>query len=361
MSQRISLSHDYLLVMRGAERTFLEMASEYEKATLYTLLYEPALVARMFPGRELRASVLQRLRVTQAGFRRLLPLMPIAASNVHIENSDVVIASSSAFAHGFKVTPEARLICYCHSPFRYAWHERHRALLEAPFGTQLALKATLMTIRKWDYASQLRIDHLIANSAITRTRIQDYWNRDAVILHPPVAIDRFVPGEPEGYFLIVCELVRHKRVDIALQAARLANRSVKVVGAGPDAERLRVLYSDVGEFVGRVPDEELAQLYSHADAVIVPNVEEFGIVAVEAQAAGRPVVGANTGGTAETVVDGVTGVLLDLSVAGQLAEVLRQTDFSRFDSKVAVHNAARFSTEQFRKRLRGLVESWTSS
>jgi glycosyltransferase involved in cell wall biosynthesis len=359
MTARIALSHDYLLVMRGAERTFLEIALEYPDAPITTLLYNAYGVHPEFARRAMNVSKIQHLGVRQSNFRKLLPIMPLAARSLQVQPSDVVIASSSAFAHGFKVEPTATLICYCHSPFRYAWHERSRALLEAPPGTRQALNLVLGAIRRWDLSVQGRVDHMIANSTITRSRIQSLWDRDAVVLHPPVSTERFAPAEPEDYFLIVCELVPHKRVDRALRAARLARRKVKVVGSGPDERRLRTEYEDVAQFLGRVPDNELAVLYSHALAVIVPDVEEFGIVAVEAQAAGRPVVGSQIGGTAETVLDGESGVLLNIESEADLAETLQYVDFLRFDPAASVRSAERFSTARFRSGLRELVRSWT--
>ena len=171
------------------------------------------------------------------------------------------------------------------------------------------------------------------------------------MLHPPVDVERFRPGNPEDFFLVVSEVVRHKRIELALEAAQRAGKRVKVVGSGPDLPRLRARYGATADFLGRVPDEQLTDLYTRARALIVPNVEEFGIAAVEAQAAGRPVVAAAGGGALETILPGRTGMLVPVGELDALAEVLHETDFDGFDREELTTNAARFSTATFRRLL----------
>ena len=264
---------------------------------------------------------------------------------------DVVVSSSSAFAHGVRVADGAVHVCYCYTPFRYAWHEREPTLEAQPRLLRPLLRLTLERIRRWDLAAARRPTHYIAISELTKQRIADFWGRDSTVVHPGVEVERFAIGEPEDFFLVVGELVRHKRTELALAAARRAGRRIKVVGVGPELQRLSALYGDSAEFLGRVSDAELADLYSRARALIVPNVEEFGIAAVEAQAAGRPVVAADAGGARETVVDGHTGVLVAERRPDALAEALRETDFDRFSAEQIAEHAQRFSTDTFKRRL----------
>ncbi|CAA9476340.1 MAG: Glycosyltransferase [uncultured Solirubrobacteraceae bacterium] len=345
------LVHDYLLVMRGAERTFAALAACWPDAPIHTLLYDPVGTNGRFVGRDVRPSPLQRLHVGQRGFRRLLPLFPLAAQRLPVADHDVVISSSSAFAHGVRPAGGALHVCYCHSPFRYAWHERATALRESPRVLRPLLARTLDGIRRWDERASRRVTHYVANSQITRRRIAEFWDRDATIVHPPVDTDRFAIGVPEDFFLVVTELVSHKRVEVALRAAERAHVPVKVVGTGPELERLRTLHSRGVEFLGRISDEELATLYGRSRALIVPNVEEFGIAAVESQAAGRPVVGIDEGGTRETVVDGRTGVLVKAGDVDALAEALRETHFDRFRPQDARAQAERFCRQAFQHRM----------
>lgn len=347
---RIALVHDYLLVMRGAERTFSAIADLYPDAPVHSLLYDEAGTNGRFARHSLVTSPLQRLGVGQAQFRRLLPLYPWAVEHLRLPASDVVLSSSSAFAHGIWASPGAVHICYCHAPFRYAWHEEERALGEVHAALRPLLRRQLARMRKWDLAASRRVDHYIANSQLTRERIKHYYNRDAVIVHPPVETERFAPGEPGGSLLVVSEIVRHKRVHVALEAARQANASIRVVGAGPDLASLSEAYPEA-EFLGRVDDEDLVDLYAGARAVVVPSKEEFGITAVEAQASGRPVIAAGAGGALETVIDGQTGCLARLDDIDSFVQAIHDVDELDFDPARAVQNAERFSVATFQRRI----------
>lgn len=347
----VALVHDYLLTPRGAERTFAALAECWPGASIHTLLYDHERMHGLFAGREVRTSPLQRLGVSQQDFRKLLPLFPVAAGRLIRSSPRLIVSSSSAFAHGVTAPAGAVHVCYCHSPFRYAWHERARALEEAHPRQRRALGFVLEQVRRWDLRAAGRVTHYIANSRITQERIARFYGREATIVHPPVAVHRFQRSTAEDYFVFVGEVTRHKRVELAIEAALRAGVRLVVVGSGPDLPRLRALHGDRVRFAGRVGDVELATLIARARAQIVPNVEEFGIAAVEAQAAGRPVVAAGAGGALETVVDGETGVLVEPDSVDALAEALREVDFDRFDGARIRANAERFSVEAFQTRM----------
>lgn len=357
----LALAHDYLLTMRGAERTFAEIAACWPTAPIYTLLYDEEAVAAGFAGREVHTSRLQRLGAGQRTFRYLLPFFPRATERLPVGDYDVLVSSSSAFAHGLRPRPGALHVCYCHSPFRYAWFERDRALAETPRPGRPLIRRTLKRIRAWDLAAAGRVGRYVANARITQERIEQLYGVEAEIVHPPVAVERFAIGSPEDFLLFVGQVVPHKRVELALEAARLAGRPIKVVGDGPDLPRLEQLYGgpDV-EFLGSVTDGRLTDLYARCIALIVPNVEEFGIAAVEAQAAGRPVVAVKRGGVCETVVDGVTGALVDGESAADLAAPLRDLDFGSFDPLAIRANADRFSATSFRHKFKALVDRYAT-
>jgi glycosyltransferase involved in cell wall biosynthesis len=353
----VGLAHDYLLVMRGAERTFAAIADLAPSAPVYTLLHDAEAMGDRFAGHPIVTSPLQHLRLRQDRFQRALPLFPLAASRLRAERHDLVLSSSSAFAHGVRVADTAVHVCYCHTPFRYAWFERDRASREVARALRAPLAMTLRGIRRRDVRIAQRVTRYVANSVLCQERIRRFWNRDAEIVHPPVEVERFDLGAPEDFFLIVSEIVPHKRISVALRAARRAGKRVVVVGEGRDLPRLRQEYEGVHEFRGRLPDAELRGLYGRALALIVPNVEEFGIAAVESQAAGRPVVGIDAGGLTETVVRGETGELVPEDDEDALAEVLASTDFARFDSPAIRRNAERFSTAAFRSRFVAQVDA----
>jgi glycosyltransferase involved in cell wall biosynthesis len=346
-----ALVHDYLLVLRGAERTFAEIAEIWPQAPIYTLLYDAEGTRERFAGRRVVTSPLQRLGGGQQSFRRLLPLYPWAVRRLPLDAHGLVVSSSSAFAHGVETAPGARHVCYCHTPFRYAWHDRARARGEAPAPLRPALELALWRHRRFDRNAVRGVTRFVANSAVTRERIRRFWRRDAVIVHPPVQVKRFTRApEPGDELLFVGEAVGHKRLELALEAARQAGRRMSVVGTGPELPRLRDRYGGTATFHGRVDDHRLEELFARAAALVVPGVEEFGIAAVESQAAGRPVIAANAGGVLETVVPGETGWLVPPDDVHAMARAMRR-DTSEFDPTAIRRHAERFSPASFRERL----------
>jgi glycosyltransferase involved in cell wall biosynthesis len=352
----VALVHDYLLVLRGAERTFAAMTDEWPESPITTLLYDEAGTNGRFAGRDVRTSPLQRLGLGQRDFRALLALYPAAVRRLAPDGDEAVVSSSSAFAHGVRTPPGAVHVCYCHTPFRYAWMRSSKTFDEVPTPLRPALALALYRHRAFDRRAAGGVDQFVANSRLTQERIRRFWGREAPVVHPPVDVERFSIGEPGEHVLFVGELVAHKRADLAIAAALGAGRRIKVVGAGPELERLRSRHGPEVEFLGRVGDAELADLYAGAAALVVPNVEEFGIAAVEAQAAGRPVVALDAGGTRETVLPGRTGVLVSASEPSALERALRG-DLGRFDPHEIRANSLRFSSAAFRGRLREIVEA----
>jgi glycosyltransferase involved in cell wall biosynthesis len=361
-SDQPALVADYLIFFRGAERSFAQMAECWPHAPIYTIAYRSGATAGRFEGREIRTSFMQRLGLNRHWYRYALPLLPRAAESLPVGEHRTIVSSSFGFAHGVRPQPGAVHVCYCHSPFRQGWHERDRALASTPRWARSYAARTLERFRAWDLEASRRVTHYVANSEITRVRIADLYGREAPVIHPPVEVDRFAPGEPEDYFLFVGELVSHKRPEVAVRAAELARVPLRVVGDGPEQRRLSAIAGDRVRLLGRIGDDELASVYSRARALIVPNVEEFGIAAVEAQAAGRPVLALGEGGALETVADGVTGTLVSGGSPEDFAEAMREVDFARFDPLAARANAERFSAGRFRDRLLGAVrDAWTNA
>jgi glycosyltransferase involved in cell wall biosynthesis len=354
LAARITLAHDYLLVMRGAERTFAAIAELFPHAPIFTLLHDEHATNGRFAGRSITTSPLQRFGIDQSTFRRLLPLYPHAIGRLKLPQADVVLSSSSAFAHGIPVPDGAVHVCYCYTPFRYAWDEERFAIREISPLLRPLLRQQLRRIRKWDLAASRRVDAYIAISDLSRKRIKRHYGRDAPVIHPPVETHRFSPGNPGEALLIVSEILPHKRLHVALEAARRAGVPIRVVGSGPHLGTLKDTYPEV-EFLGRASDEDLVELYATARAVLMPNVEEFGITAVEAQAAGRPVIAAAAGGALETVIDGRTGYLAAPDDVDSFTRAIEDLDRLDFDPADAVQNAERFSIGTFERNLSAYV------
>jgi glycosyltransferase involved in cell wall biosynthesis len=348
---RVALVHDFLLDLRGAERVFLAMCEIWPDADVFTAVYDPEGTEGRFEHRNVQATFLQRLRPTSRTFRPLLPFYPAAIESLDLSGYDLVVSSSSAWAQGVICGPGTVHVCYSHNPFRYAWNDRDRTLAERrdPI-SRAALRRLFHRWRQWDWIAAQRVDHYIANSRVTQGRIRAYFGRESTIVHPPVETARFNPGAPDGYHLVLSELMPHKRIDQAVHAFNRLGLPLVVAGDGPDMRRLRRFAGPTITFAGRVSDEQVARLLAGCRALIVTAVEEFGIAAVEAQAAGRPVISVAAGGALETVVDGVTGTFWN-GGASELADVVAGFDTDAVDPHKCVESARRFDVDVFRRTL----------
>ena len=347
----MALVHDFLVSVRGAERVFLRMCDLWPEADIFTPIYDEQGTEGRFAHRNVQTSFLQRLKPTSRTFRTLLPLYPAAIESFDLSGYDLVVSSSSAWAHAVICEEQTVHVCYCHNPFRYAWNERHRTLAErgSPV-TRAALRSFFKRWREWDWIAAQRVDRYITNSRTTQERIRSYFGRDSHVVHPPVETSRFTPAEPGSHYLVLSELVSHKRIDAAVRAFTRLGLPLVVAGEGPDRRRLRQIAGPSVRFASRVSDAEAARLLATCRALVVTAVEEFGIAAVEAQAAGRPVIAASAGGALETIVDGVTGCLWT-GGADELVEAVRSFDPDAVDPAECVANARRFDAEVFRRGL----------
>jgi glycosyltransferase involved in cell wall biosynthesis len=361
MAPRVALVHDFLLDLRGAERVFAAICDAWPDADVYTAVYDEDGTEGRFAARSPRTSFLQRLRPTARTFRPLLPLYPYAIESLDLRGYDIVISSSSAWAHGVLVDPGAVHVCYCHNPFRYAWSEREATLAARPAPLRAPLRVLLSRWRQWDWIAAQRVDRYVANSRVTAARVQRYFGRPSDVLHPPVELDRFAPGPVGDHYLTLAELMAHKRLDVAVEAFNRLRRPLIVVGDGPEMRRLRRLAGPTVVLTGRVPDERVAQLLSSARALVVTASEEFGIAAVEGLASGRPVIALASGGVLESVRDGETGVYYERSDPAALAEAVAGFEPESVDPAACVAAAQRFGTARFHAALRGIVADAVAS
>jgi glycosyltransferase involved in cell wall biosynthesis len=346
--RRIALVHDFLLDVRGAERVFMALCDMFPEADLFTAVYDERGTEGRFAHRAVQTSFLQRLRPTAATFRPLLPLYPYAMEMLDLGGYDLVVSSSSAWAHGVIVDEGAVHVSYCHNPFRYAWNGREATLSGHRAPTRAALGVVLKRWRQWDWIAAQRVDRYMANSATTRRRVAHYFNREATLVYPPVEIDRFAPGPVGDYYMVLSELMHHKRIGVAVEAFNRLHQPLIVVGDGPDARRLRRLAGPTVHFAGRVSDAEAARLLAGARALVVPATEEFGIAAVEAQAAGRPVIALAEGGVRETVLEQQTGTFFHRPEPDDLIDAVRRFDPLEVDPAACTRNATRFDVRHFR-------------
>ena len=350
-SPRVALVHDFLLDVRGAERVFLELCDMWPEADVFTTVYDEEGTEGRFAHRAVHTSFLQRLHLSAGTFRALLPLYPIAIESFDLSDYDLVISSSSAWAHAVLCGERAVHVSYCHNPFRYAWSDRHGTLDRRRDPISRAVLSRLFSRwRQWDWIAAQRTDRYVANSHATQDRIRKYFGRESTVVYPPVNIDRFAPGPVGDHYVIVSELMPHKQIHIAVEAFNQLRRPLVVIGDGPESRRLRRLAGPTISFTGRATDEQVQQIVSSARAMVVTSIEEFGIAAVESQAAGRPVIARHGGGTLETVIDGQTGCFWSGGVP-QLVAAVSGFDDAAISSDACVANAARFGRTQFQRAL----------
>jgi glycosyltransferase involved in cell wall biosynthesis len=357
VSRRTALVHDFLVSVRGADRVFLEMCALWPEADVFTPVYDEEGTEGRFADRRIHTSFLQRTRPTTRTFRALLPLYPAAIESFDLSGYDLVISSSSAWAHAVICEEETVHVCYCHNPFRYAWNERHRTLADRsdPI-SRAALRVLFRRWREWDWIAAQRVDRYVTNSRTTHARIRSYFGRDSRIVYPPVATERFRPGPVEDYYLVLSELVGHKQIEVAVEAFNRLGAPLVVAGDGPARRRLERLAGPNVRFAARVSDSEVEELLARCRALVVTAREEFGIAAVEAQAAGRPVIARGAGGLLENVVDGVTGCWWD-GGPDDLAAAVSDFDPDGIDPQACVENARRFDAAVFRDRFPREVEA----
>lgn len=353
---RVAIIADWMSNVGGGGRVLTQLHEMFPDAPIYTTIRDAERLPVEMREWDVRTSFLQRVPFARKRYQAFLPLMPLAFEQFDLREYDLVISTSSACAKGVITRPDTLHICYCYTPCRYIWDLYHdytagrRALpLIAPVAHWL---------RMWDRLSADRVDHFVSLSREVAGRIRRHYRRDAEIVYPPVEVDRIRPnGRPaEDFYLVVSRLVEYKRIDLAVQAATRLGRRLIVVGEGPMRKKLEAMAGPTVEFTGFLPDDEVADLLARCRGFLFPGLEDFGIAPVEAQAAGRPVVALGRGGTSETVVDGVTGVLFDEQSVEAVIDGIRRLERTRIDPVACRRNAERFSPERFRAELSRVIE-----
>jgi glycosyltransferase involved in cell wall biosynthesis len=355
------LVHDWLNQMGGAEDVLADLVNLYPDSPIYTSLYAPDMMPGVYRQWDIRTLWIDKLPAIHQQHQPYLPLYPLAWQGLDLSEYDVILSNKSGFCHGLQFNPKSTIhICYCLAPTRYVW-QLDSYIKREGIGrvAEMALHPLVSLMKKWDYAAAQRVTHFIAISTEIQERIQTYYNRDSVIIYPPVATERFTPVAPsevEDYFLIVSRLIPYKRIDLAVQAATRLGVPLKIGGKGRDMVRLQAMAGDTVEFLGYVPDEDLPQLMAKAKAFIFPGLEDFGITPVQAEAAGRPVIAYKGGGALDTVIEGVTGEYFTEQTVDSLAAVMQSFDAARYDPMTIRNHALKFDTQIFKQQISTFVE-----
>jgi glycosyltransferase involved in cell wall biosynthesis len=357
---RVAIVHDWLTIPGGSENVVLELLEMFPQAELFTSVYDPAPWPSQIKERDVHASFLSRLPGAARHYPKLLPLMDRAFRAFDLSGFDLVISSNHASAKNVRTASETLHICYCHTPMRYAWDENFLIGESVSAAARRALPLLLRYLRRQDRKGAASPDLFVANSRHTAARIERYYGRTAEVVNPPVDVEHFLglEREPADFYLIFGRVVPYKRVDLAVAACARLTRDLKVAG---DGRALAAVQAEAEgsagiEFLGHVSGPERDELLRGARALLFPGEEDFGIVPVEAQAAGVPVIAYGVGGAFETVLDGRTGVLFeDQSVAGLIAAIER-FEAVDLDQRAIREGSERFGRSRFRREMADVIE-----
>lgn len=363
MTDRVALVHDWLTGMRGGEKVLEAIAELYPDATIHTLLHVRGSVSPALERHPGRRSFVQWLPSAARHYRQYLPLFPTAIEQFDFDSYDLVISTSHCAAKSVVVPGRAAHVCYCHSPMRYAWDQFDSYFGPDQVGATRSrlLRPVLARMARWDRDTAGRVDRYVANSHYVAGRIRRYYNRPSTVVYPPVDTTFYRPDPAvarERFLLAVSALVPYKRLDVAIRAAAAARVPLTIVGRGPEEGRLRSLAASMGSdvtFTGWLTDDEIRDLYRRCRAAVMPGVEDFGMVPVEAQACGRPVVALGEGGALDSILDGVTGTLVPESSVDAFAEAFRDVTTRDFDAAAIRRHAESFGKERFQQEFKTLV------
>ena len=351
---RVAIVHSWLNQYGGAERVLEHLHDLFPEAPVYTSMFEPRVFPKAYQSWDIRTSFVQRIPFSRTKHQLMLFLYPFAFESFDFSGFDLVVSLTSGFSHGVRTRHPTRHVCYCLTPPRFLWNFDSYVKLEGVGrATRLGLGLTVPWLRRWDYAAAQRVDQFIGISELVQKRIQHDYGRTSAIIYPAVDVDSFQPGgEVADYYLTVSRLIPYKRVDLAIEACNRLKLPLKVVGGGRSRAALEKLAGPTIEFLGKVDEVTLRQLYARCKALIFPGEEDFGLTPIEAQAAGRPVIAYGKGGTLETIVAGITGEFFFEQTAESLAATLSRFDDRAYDStQIRAHARSKFDLSVFRERF----------
>lgn len=358
---KIAIVHDFLTYFGGAEQVLKSLHTVYPKAPIYTLMYDKNKMEKYFPDAKIIPSFLNNLPLFLRNKKKLLlPLFSTATETFDLREFDVVISSSSSFVKGIITKPKTIHICYCHTPTRFLWDWYYNYLNENRlFGLKrLVVMPFLHYLRLWDRAAAERVDFFISNSRNTQDRIKKYYNRESVVIYPPVDMARSDTNIPEefqkkDYFLVVSRLSAYKKIQVAIEAFNKLELSLVVIGEGSERKRLEKIAEKNIKFLGFKKEKELADYYRNCLAFIFPGEDDFGIAPCEAMSFGKPVLAYRKGGATETVIEGVTGEFFSDLIPEILADGVRRlkNNYGKYDPEIIREHARLYSRQNFEKNI----------
>ncbi|MEM5516228.1 glycosyltransferase [Henriciella sp. AS95] len=355
---RVALVHYWLNGMRGGERVLEAFAEMFPNADIFTHVVDRSKLSDTLNRHNIQTTFISKLPFANKHYQKYLPFMPRALEELDLSEYDLVISSESGPAKGVITKPGAFHLCYCHSPMRYIWDQFHHYRASAGWPAKLVFPGIAHRLRNWDVASAARVDQFVANSNFVAKRIEKFYRRDSEVIFPPVAVDEFsavVPEEGADYFLAAGELVGYKRFDLVVDAFNELGLKLVVVGDGEERAALEKKAKDNITFLGRVPFTQLKRHFANCKALIFPGEEDFGMVPVEVMAAGKPVIAYGRGGALDTVIPGVSGVLVNEQTAEAFVAAIERFDPAAFPREQLIQHAQKFSKNEFKAKIRKLL------
>ena len=356
---RVALVHDYLNQYGGAERVLEAFCEIWPEAPIFTLVYDKKRTGEAFDSRKIKTSFLQKVPLAKTHHRPFLMLMPLAIEQFDLLKYDLVISDSASFAKGVITRPDALHICYCHTPTRYVWDDSQKYIDEFNYPSLIKkiIPSFLSYLRLWDEAASSRPDVYLANSNFVASRIKKYYGQKAQVVCPPVKVNNYnLNGKAEDYFLMSARFLPYKKVDLAIAAFNELGWPLKIIGDGPDKKRLKKMAGRNIEFLGLVAEKKLPYYFMRCRAFIFPQEEDFGISAVEAMAAGKPVIAYRAGGALEIVEEGKTGLFFDEQTKGSLICALKNFRRENFSARYIRQRAEQFDKNIFKDKIKEFVE-----
>ncbi|MBS7562858.1 glycosyltransferase family 4 protein [Mucilaginibacter sp. Bleaf8] len=361
---KVALVHEWLTIIGGSENVFKEIASLYPGADIYTLVADPETITKLgLQGHRVTTSFIQKLPLAKSKYRNYLALFPRAIEDFDLSSYDLIISSSHAVAKGVLTHSGQKHVCYCHSPVRYAWDLYHQYLTESGLNKGIKgwlAKSILHRLRIWDIISTNRVDFFVANSAYIAKRIKKVYNRSSVVIHPNVAVDDFdLVTEKQDYYFTCSRFVPYKKIDLIVKAfAKMPDKKLYVIGDGPDFQKVSKLAAPNTILLGYQPFSELKKYMAGAKAFVFAAEEDFGILPVEAQACGTPVIAFGKGGALETVVENYTGVYFSEQSSEAIINAVQYFENMKniFDPVKIAEHADKYSTARFKSEFKSYVD-----
>ena len=358
---KVAIVHYWLITMRGGEKVLEELCRMFPEADIFTNVYSPEKISETIKSHKIYTTKINSWPFAKKLYQKYMPFMPNALMELDLTGYDLIVSSESGPAKGVCPAPNAFHICYCHTPMRYLWDMYHEYFSKANPFVRFFMKKMIPGLRQWDVMSSNLVDHFIANSSFVKARIKRYYNREADVIFPPCDIQKYADCErsPKDYYLFFGQLVGYKRADLAIEACIKSNRKIIVIGEGKSKQAKQYERSGLVTFTGRISDQKVKEYFAGAKALLFPGIEDFGIIPVEANAAGCPVLAYRKGGACDSILENKTGLFFDEQTTASLIECMdnfekHQNDFT--DRKVYSKHVQQFSAKEFENKILKIVK-----